>query len=68
MKINLLYYSGAGNTNFIANIIEKKLSKKDHVVNSVKITEKSINSLDNDFDVLFLGFPVYFRDAPKLIY
>jgi len=68
MKIQLLYYSGAGNTKFIASIIENKLSEQKHIVKSIKITEKSIASLDNDFDILFLGFPVFFRDAPNLIY
>jgi flavodoxin/ferredoxin len=68
LKILLLYYSGAGNTKYIANIIEKKLTEKDHIVNSILITEKSINLLENDFDILFLGFPIIFRDAPKLVY
>ena len=68
MRILLLYYSGAGNTKFISNLIENKLIEKNHIVNSIKITEKGVNLLDNNFDVLFLGFPVIFRDAPKLIY
>lgn len=68
MKILLLYYSGAGNTKYIANIIENKLIEQNNIVKSKIITEKSINSLDNDFDILFLGFPIIFRDAPKLVY
>jgi len=68
MKIQLLYYSGAGNTKFISNIIENKLSELKHIVKSTKVTEKSIMLLDNDFDILFLGFPVFFRNAPSLIY
>jgi len=64
----LLYYSGAGNTKYIANIIENKLIEQNNIVKSKIITEKSINSLDNDFDILFLGFPIIFRDAPKLVY
>jgi flavodoxin len=42
MKIKLLYYSGAGNTKYIANIIEKTLTEKNHIVNSIKITENNI--------------------------
>jgi len=68
MKIQVLYYSGAGNTKFIANSIENKLSERNHIVKSIRVTEKSIPLLDNDFDVLFLGFPVFFRNAPALIY
>jgi flavodoxin/ferredoxin len=68
MKIQLLYYSGAGNTKFIAKTIENRLIKEGHNVKSIRITEKTIALLDNDFDVLFLGFPIFFRDAPGLIY
>jgi flavodoxin len=68
MKILLLYYSGAGNTKYIANIVEESLNQKQHNVKSIKITESSINSLENEYDLLFLGFPVYFRDAPELVY
>ena len=68
MRILLLYYSGAGNTKFIANLIEKTLLKENHVVKSIRKTEKSISTLDNDFDVLILGFPIIFRNAPELVY
>ena len=68
MRILLLYYSGAGNTKFIAKFIEKILLKENHVVKLIRITEKSINILDNDFDVLILGFPIIFRNAPELVY
>ena len=67
-KIQMLYYSGAGNTKFIASIIEELLIKRGHVVNSIRITEKGIDFLQNNFDILFVGFPTYFRDAPSLIY
>ena len=40
MNILMLYYSGAGNTKFIANVIENKLAQNNHVVKSLKITEK----------------------------
>jgi flavodoxin/ferredoxin len=68
MKTQMLYYSGAGNTKFIAKIIENKLAQNNHIIKSIKITKKSIDTLDNDFDILFLGFPVYFRNAPELVY
>jgi flavodoxin/ferredoxin len=68
MKVQLAYYSGAGNTKFVAKLIENRLVQNGHIVKSIRLTEKNINSLDNDFDILYLGFPVYFRDAPKLVY
>jgi flavodoxin len=68
MKIKLLYYSGAGNTKLIASIIANKLSEKNYIVKSIRVAENTIALLDNDSDILILGFPVYFRDAPNLIY
>jgi flavodoxin/Pyruvate/2-oxoacid:ferredoxin oxidoreductase delta subunit len=68
MKILILYYSGAGNTKFIASTIEKSLVEGNYIVNSIRLTEQSINSLKDDFGILFLGFPVIFRNAPELVY
>ena len=68
MKILILYYSGAGTTKFIASLIENELIQRGHNVKSIRITEQNINSLTDDFDMLYLGFPIYFRDAPELVY
>ena len=62
----MLYYSGAGNTKYIANIIENKLVKNNHNIKTIKISEKNIGLLDNNFDILFLVFPEYFRIIPEL--
>ena len=68
MKISILYYSGAGNTEFIAKKIEKSFKNKSHLVSSEKIKEDSINNVEDGFDVLGIGFPIYFREAPELVY
>jgi ferredoxin/flavodoxin len=68
MKVQLTYYSGAGNTKFIAKIVENRLIQNGHIVKSIRLTENNINTLDDDFEILYLGFPVYFRDVPKLVY
>lgn len=56
MKIALLYYSGAGNTKFIAQNIFKKLQEKSCNVELLKITSKPIPELCYDFDLYIVGF------------
>jgi len=51
-----------------AEIRKKILLNENHVVKSIRITEKSIRVLDNDFDILIIGFPIIFRNAPELVY
>ena len=69
MKIAIRYYSGAGNTKFIAKKIEKALKKNSHVVSSVKISEESNrDDIGDDVDVVGIGFPIYFREAPELVF
>lgn len=67
MKIALLYYSGAGNTKFIAQNIYKKLLEKSYNVELLKITSKPISKSYQDFDLYIVGFPVYDLVAPKLV-
>lgn len=66
MKIALYYYSGAGNTECIAKIVEKTARDQGHYATAKRITCDSIDEIEEDFDVLGLGFPVHFRRAPSL--
>ncbi|WP_024955104.1 EFR1 family ferrodoxin [Sulfurospirillum arcachonense] len=67
MKISIFYYSGAGNTKFVAKKITNSF-KKTHNVVSTKIKSNLLEStVDDDFDVLGIGFPIYFRNAPELV-
>ncbi|MBT3314720.1 MAG: hypothetical protein HN390_08900 [Anaerolineae bacterium] len=69
MKIAIRYYSGAGNTKFVAKKITKALKQNSHRVSSVKVSEESNREgIDDDFDVLGIGFPIYFREAPELLF
>ncbi len=67
MKYLALYYSGAGNTELIAGKIAKRLKDQGNEVISMRITQTSIKSLDNDFEALILGFPIYFRAPQPLV-
>ena len=68
MRISLYYYSGAGNTEFIAEKIAKSFVKNFHFVDLKRATDDSIKKISDDFDVLGVGFPIYFREAPDLVF
>jgi len=68
MKISIHYYSGAGNTKFIAKKIAKSFEDKSYSVQCKKITENSIKSIEDGFDIMGVGFPIHFREAPELVY
>ncbi|MFP3953473.1 MAG: EFR1 family ferrodoxin [Candidatus Acetothermia bacterium] len=66
MKILILYFSGTGNTKFIANKIATKLERKGHHVTptSVENFEPEEASL---YDFLVFGYPIYGYDMPKFL-
>ncbi len=67
MKISIHYYSGAGNTRYIAKKLAKSFRNNTHSVSDAKISANgNADGIDDDFDMLGVGFPIYFRDAPQL--
>jgi len=64
VKISLLYYSGAGNTKFIAKALAKKLKEENHEVKLSKVTDSFAQNFDQDFDLVIIGFPVYDLTSP----
>ncbi|MCP3943797.1 MAG: hypothetical protein GY710_20280 [Desulfobacteraceae bacterium] len=68
MKISLHYYSGAGNTEFIAKRMAKSFEDNFCSIHITRVTADNIKTTIEDFDILGIGFPIYFRDAPELIY
>ena len=66
MTISLFYYSGAGNTKFIAKKISTHLKKLNHIINFVKITNNSIVDIKSS-DLYIVGFPVYDITSPQLV-
>lgn len=66
MKILLLYFSGTGNTYFIADKIRNELSKKDYDVNLSSV--EKFQPVDAEkFDILILGYPIYALDMPLFL-
>jgi ferredoxin len=67
MKCLGLYYSGAGNTEFIMNRIGAKLKTRGDEVVTRRIQGSGLSGFDDDFDALILGFPIYFRAPQPLV-
>ncbi|PIE75040.1 MAG: hypothetical protein CSA18_01965 [Deltaproteobacteria bacterium] len=67
MKICIYYFSGAGNTECIAKIIEQISQNKGNSVYRKRITKKFLEKIEQDYDILEIGFPVYFRHAPLMV-
>ncbi|WP_195428471.1 EFR1 family ferrodoxin [Clostridium sp. D46t1_190503_E9] len=64
MKGLILYFSGSGNTKFIANKIEEEFVKNGCDIENHSIEEK-INIKSFEYDYLILGFPKYFEYIPQ---
>ncbi|MCR1935643.1 EFR1 family ferrodoxin [Clostridium tepidum] len=65
----LFYFSGTGNTKWVADKIENKLSKLNntiHKVNIENIDDDVLNNIDN-YDFIIIGTPIYAEMGPKLI-
>ncbi len=67
MKINLFYYSGAGNTKYIANKIKKRLLDLSYEVNMMHINDKNSVDYNQNADAYIIGFPVYDLSAPLMV-
>lgn len=66
MKIAIYYYSGAGNTKFIAKKINKRFKELKHEINFIKITNNSICDVKH-YDMYIVGFPIYDLTSPQLV-
>ena len=65
----LFYFSGTGNTKWVADKIESKLCKLDntiHKVNIENVDEDVLNKIHN-YDFIMIGTPIYAEMGPKLI-
>jgi len=68
VKLGVFYYSGAGNTKFIAKTLIGRLRNKLQTVKQQRISQELIDSSINDnFDIVIIGFPIYFFQAPELV-
>ncbi|WP_457558768.1 EFR1 family ferrodoxin [Candidatus Harpocratesius sp.] len=70
MRILILYFSGTGNTEYISRYIQKYLltySLSEFQVDRFSIESFYVESIQQ-YDLIFLGFPIYALDAPKNVY
>lgn len=63
MKINILYFSGTGNTKYVADYLGEKLKNENHIVKIDSIDENPI--VDKDVDLLIIGGPNYASNLPE---
>ncbi len=63
MRIRIAYYSGSGNTQYVALLLRKYLSFSDISTHFIKKNR----TMDEDFDSLILGTPVYAYRPPYTV-
>lgn len=64
-KIGIVYFSGTGNTKFMAEIIKKELEKYSKEVDLINIEKDNINS--KDYTSIIIGGPVYIDRYPEIL-
>lgn len=63
MKVNILHFSGTGNTKYVADYLGEKLVNTGH---DVKINGIDTNpTIDEDVELLILGGPIYAGNVPE---
>lgn len=67
MKILLLYFSGTGNTDFIAKKISQELLNQNYEVTISSVEKLSPSEVAN-YDFLIFGYPVYAFDMPVFLH
>jgi ferredoxin len=63
MRLLLLYFSGTGNTDYVAHYLVRKLAELPVEIELRTIEHQPPEALP-DFDLLAAGFPVYAADSP----
>ncbi|MBN1980898.1 MAG: EFR1 family ferrodoxin [Chitinivibrionales bacterium] len=70
MSIALVYFSGTGNTEVVAELLTHNLAMDDSVVvfKIEDILKKKVSLDLASFDMLGIGFPIHGFDAPQIVY
>ncbi len=66
MNILILYFSGTGNTHFIAELIKKQFSKQGNFAESLPVEIADLDEIKK-FDILAFGFPIYACKMPDFL-
>ena len=64
-KIGIIYFSGTGNTKFIAQTIKEELEKCNEDCDLINIESKTINL--KNYKSLIIGGPVYVERYPEIL-
>ncbi len=64
-KIGIIYFSGTGNTKFIAKNMKNKLQEYDYDCDLINIEKDKINI--DDYESLIIGGPVYVDRYPEIL-
>lgn len=64
-RIGIVYFSGTGNTKFVAKTIKKELEKYNKEVDLINIEKDNINS--KDYSSIIIGGPVYVDRYPEIL-
>ncbi|MCC3866051.1 flavodoxin domain-containing protein [Terrisporobacter petrolearius] len=64
-NIGIVYFSGTGNTKFVANNIKRELEIYNKEVNLINIEKGNINL--KDYDSIIIGGPVYVDRYPEIL-
>jgi len=68
MKLLILYFSGTGNTDYIARYIENKLQIYSQIMNISLLTIENCSPDElKEYDIICFGFPVFELSAPEII-
>ncbi len=69
-RVGILYFSGAGNTECIATLIRNTLARReDYEAVFFERIRRALNIRAlPEFDLLGIGFPIYFRKTPAIVF
>ena len=64
-KIGIIYFSGTGNTKFVAQTIKEELEKYNKDSDLISIEQDNVNL--NKYESLIIGGPVYVERYPEIL-
>ncbi|NLZ47202.1 MAG: hypothetical protein GX895_00170 [Clostridiales bacterium] len=65
MKGVMYYFSGTGNTKWVADKFKRYFNK--YGVDLETINIEKISLIENQYDFLIIGTPIYFDDSPRIV-
>lgn len=66
MRVLILYFSGTGNTDYVAKYLQRKLVNLS-IDTDLSLIENILPEKIAEFDMLIIGFPVYAGAAPEFL-